>query len=285
MSPKRADLGPRSIIALALVTLGCLGIPEAGARLLLLESPLDAHVPLGPDSRRMEFGSETFGADKWMGQRLHFRYAGSRGGGLTWSLTLPWLYSSYANGGRSGRDNLQVGGAVGLVGAASRRVRLAGDFWLPFSDDSLYPLAQRRAFARVALLGRLGAEPGGMSLACAYRREAVGLGPEVEGPAWSEQIQGELALDRAFGAGLAVSLRGGISHAFDESLTWVEAGAGLSLRWSEDWSAELRGLVGLGAQAEPDRHDYALRLVLRRDRPLPVEEPAAADPQPPASSP
>lgn len=263
---------------------------RAEARLLLLESALSSHVPLGPDARRFELGSEYFSGGAWAGQRHLLRYAGSREEQLSWFLSLPWLYSSYQNSGHGGRDNIHVGGAMTLGGG----LRLGGDLWLPFTDDALYPLAQRRAFGRLALLGDWSRQaPAKLPLsgALSYRRELKGLGPDSEGPVWSDLIAVDLRLGRRLGATWECFLGGNLSHAFDEDLSWGDLSAGLGLGWGESWRMEFSGALALALASEPEDLDYAFKLRLHRDITLPRsselgdppagEEPDQVDPAPP----
>lgn len=259
---------------------------SAPARLLILEPPLEAMAPIPPDSRRMEFGTRYFGAELWTGQRHLIRYTGSRTNGISWSLALPWLYSSYANGGVSGRDNIHVSAALPFPGAAASRFRLGSDLWLPFADDRLYPLAQRRAFARVSLLTDLGDSQGFfLRSALAYRLELEGLGPETEDEPWSDHYGLDLRVGRGLGESWRVFATGALDWPREEELLWWRGGAGVAVDWRGGWSLELAGEFAGGDEAAPDRHDYAFRLCLRRE--IALETPGDADgaPEPGAGHP
>lgn len=266
----------------------------ASARLLQSEGVLESQAALPPDTRRLEFGSSYFGASAWAGHRHSIRYAGSRGEQLSWSLSLPLLYSSLGNGGRAGRDNLLFGASLQLARRERADLRLAGDFWLPFAGRDLAPLAERRAFSRLALIGahRGRAE---LTAALSYCWEFVGVGPETEGGAWPKRWDLALRAGRRPLTGWGVFLSGGLlwqPAASDPDLKLGSAGGGISLAWGTRWRAELSGEGSIGAESIADRADYRLRLVLRRDVALPPAVdgeagPAAvpADAPPPPAAP
>lgn len=247
----------------------------ASARLLQSEGVLESQAAMPADARRLEFGSSYFGASAWAGHRHSIRYAGSRGEQLAWSLSLPWLYSSLGNGGRAGRDNLLFGGSLRFARREAVDLRLAADFWLPFAARELAPLAERRAFSRLALIGahRGSAE---LTMALSYCWELVGVGPETEGGAWPKRW--ELALRSGYRptAGWGAFLSGGLiwQPEADADLKFGSAGGGVSLAWGSRWWVELAGEGSIGAESASDRADYRVRLVLRRDAILP---PPAAD--------
>ena len=250
------------------------------ARLLLLESPLQSLAPLAGDQRRLEFGSAYFGAHTWAGYRHQLRYAGSRGDALSWSLTLPWLYSSYANGGRGGRDNLLLGAGLRLAGGEGVRLRLGGELWLPFADAALAPLGERRAFGRATLLlaSSSGSRPG-FQAAFSYRGELVGLGPETEDAAWPERMDLESRLARQPAVGAGFFLAGGAAVQASEDLQAAWLGGGLGVNWGDTYCMELGGEAWFGAQDEPGRPDYRVHFRLRRDLSLATTAtPAEGDP-------
>jgi hypothetical protein len=250
-----------------------LAATPAGAGLLHLESALDSQAPLRAAVRRLEFGSTYYGAEKWLGLRHQLRIAGSRGDQVQWGLTLPWLYSSLANGGRSGRDNLLMGGTLGLLSAAHARLRLGGEFWLPRADADLAPLGERRAYGRLALLGELAGRRG-LEFGLSYAWELRGIGPEPEGGPWPDFWDLDLRLGGQPAAGAGFSVRAGGSWQPEGDLVYTWLGAGLALAWDERWLAELSGMAHFGAAEAPSRADYRLRLGLRRD----LESPSAAEP-------
>lgn len=243
---------------------------------------LESQAALPPDTRRLEFGSSYFGASAWAGHRHTLRYAGSRGDTVAWSLTLPWLYSSLANGGRAGRDNLLLGGSLRLAHGEASSLRLAGDFWLPFAGEDLAPLALRRAFGRLALVG---ARRGGLdhTAALSYCWEIVGVGPETDDEAWPRRWDLALRNGRRLASGWGMFFSASLSRqqAAGEALNFGSAGGGLTLDWGALWSAELGAEATIGAQGVDDRADYRLRLTLRRDATLP---PPDADPGPAGDS-
>lgn len=265
--------GRCSVLALLLL----LATP-ASARLLHVESVLESQAALPPDTRRLEFGSSYFGASAWAGHRHSLRYAGSRGDHIAWSLTLPWLYSSLANGGRAGRDNLLLGSSLRLAHGEAADLRLAGDFWLPFASEDLAPLALRRAFGRLALIG---AQRGALDHAAAlsYCWEVVGVGPETEGGAWPRRWDLALRSGKRPASGWGLFISGCLSRqqAADEDLTFGSLGGGVTLAWDARWCAELGAESTIGAEDIADRADYRVRLTLRRDVALP---PPDAKPEP-----
>ncbi|MCB1164109.1 MAG: hypothetical protein R3C71_15565 [Candidatus Krumholzibacteriia bacterium] len=272
-----------------MVLLVLLGGRSAHARLLLLESPLESLAPLPADARRLEFSSTAFGAQHWAGQRLQLRYAGSRGTQLSWSLALPWLYSSYANGGRSGRDNLFLGAGLRVLGDEGARLRVGGELWLPFAAPELAPLGERRAFGRLALLAG-GGPRAPLQVSLSWRTELRGLGPELDASAdqriWPERWNLDARLGRFPAAGLAAFVRGGSSLQYDDGkrrqLGWI--GGGAQFAWGEVFSVELSGEGWLGLGGDPVRPDYRLRLTLRRDAIAPPAPAEPASPGEPSSS-
>jgi hypothetical protein len=245
----------------------------AGASLLHLEGVLDSQAALPAAQRRLEFGSTYYGAANWTGLRHLVRLAGARGEQVQWSLTLPWLYSSYGNGGRSGRDNLHLGGTLRMVGGERPRLRLGGEFWVPLAGGELAPLGERRAFGRLALLGELAG--GGLETGLSYTWELRGIGPETDGGPWPDAWTLDLRLGRRPAAGARACFLGGGTWQPEGDLGYAWLGAGLDLAWSEAWLVELAGAAYFGAGDDPTRADYRLRLGLRRDVKLAAAAPAA----------
>ncbi len=285
MSSSKSERGRALTSAMFLLLAVALAPGTAPARLLILESPLESLAPIDVESRRLEFGTEYFGAYRWAGQRHLIRYTGSRANGISWSLALPWLYSTYANGGRGGRDNLHVSAGLPVPTGEARRLRLGSDLWLPFASNSLYPLAQRRAFARVSLLADLGGrEHFFLRSSLAYRVELEGLGPETEGDSWSDHYSLDLRMGHGLAGGWRVFLASALDWPKEEELLWWRGGAGFGLDWSGGWSLEMAVEFAHGDEAYPDRLDHALRLRLRRE--ISVAEPdESAAPHPMGSEP
>jgi len=251
-----------------------LAAAPASAGFLHVEDLLDSQAAVPAAVRRLEFGSTYYGAARWAGHRHLLRVAGSRGEQVQWSLTLPWLYSSFANDGRSGRDNLLMGGTLRMAGDGRSRLRLGGDFWLPLAGEALAPLAERRAFARLALLGELSAA-GGLEAGLSYCWELRGIGPETDGAPWPASWALDLRLGRRPATGLRASLLGGASWQPESDLVYGWLGAGLGFAWDGQWLVELAGGPYHGAADEPTRADYRIRLSLRRDVKLADSAPAA----------
>ncbi len=262
----------RSCWRLSASVLLLLAAVPAGAGFLHGEGVLDSQAALPAGQRRLEFGSTYYGAGPWAGHRHLLRVAGSRGELVQWSLSLPWLYSSLGNGGRSGRDNLLTGATLRMAAGERGRLRLGGEFWLPLASASLAPLAERRAFLRLALLGELTAA-GGLEAGLSYCRELRGIGPEAEGP-WPASLDLDLRLGRRPTSGLRACLLGGSAWQPEGELGMGWLGAGLAYAWDGQWLAELTGAAYLGAADEPTRADYRVRLGLRWDAELPSATPA-----------
>jgi hypothetical protein len=250
------------------------------AGLLFLETPLQTQSDLAASSRRLEIVSSYFGAEAWAGQRHTLRYSARRGELLSWSLGLPWLYSSLGNGGRSGRDNLQLGAALRLLRGERARLRVGADAWLPFAGEDLAPLALRRAFGRVSFLGELGDRGSPfLSGAIAFRRELKGIGPEYEGARWTDLTSLALRLAPLGGENRLLFLEAALARALDEDLNWGRIGAGLCLRWNETWSTELAAELAFGREALPERYDYQLRLGISRSLVWPDDTPPPESPE------
>ncbi len=251
----------------------------SSARLLFLDPPLQSQPDQTADSRRLEIESSYYGAAAWTGQRHVLRYSVRSGELLSWSLGLPWLYSSLNNGGVSGRDNLQLGAALRPLRGETARVRFGADVWLPFAGDELAPLALRRAFGRLSLLGELGGEGSPLFWgALAFRRELKGIGPKYEGPRWTDHTSLTLRFAALRGRRLSLFLEGAAARALDERVTWGHFGSGLSIRWNEIWSSELAAEMAFGEKALPERYDYRLRIGISRTLPSPSETPPPESP-------
>lgn len=276
--PRNSSHRSQQIVSTVLVVLALALPAPATARLLFFESPLQIHSDLPVASRRLELVSSYFGAESWAGQRHTLRYGARRGELLSWSLGMPWLYSSFRNGGVSGRDNLQVSAALRLQRGDSARSRILADFWLPFAGEDLTPLATRRAFARIGLLVELGGEGSPtLCVSAAFRRELKGIGPDYEGPRWTDLASMTLRLAPLRGEFRTLFIEAGARRALDEDLTWWRIGAGVALDWNETWSTELSAEVAMGDAALPERYDYRVRLGISRTLPMPQEE---APPEP-----
>ncbi len=249
--------------------------PElALARLLFLETPLQTQADLPATSRRLEIVSTYYGATTWAGQRHALRYTARRGEVITWSLGLPWVYSSMANGGVSGRDNLHLGATVAMLRGDRARARVGAELWMPFADEALAPLALRRAFGRLNFLGELG-DPRSpvLRFALAHRRELKGIGPEYEGARWTDLASLSFRFTAIARESWTLFLEAGGARALDEKLSWGRSGAGLSWRWNEVWSAEFAAEMAFGDEALPERYDYLARLGISRTLSLPSDTP------------
>ncbi len=255
------------------------GVPLA--RLLFLEPPLHSQADQPTASRRLEIVSTYYGAATWTGQRHLLRYSVRSGELLSWSLGLPWLYSSMGNGGVSGRDNLQLGAALRPQSRETARFRFGADVWLPFAGDELAPLALRRAFGRLSILGELGHEDSPLFWgAFAFRRELKGIGPKYEGPRWTDLASLTLRFAALRGQRHILFLEGAAARALDERVTWGHFGSGLSIHWNETWSSELTAELAFGEEALPERYDYRLRIGISRTLPSPEETPPPESPEP-----
>jgi hypothetical protein len=240
------------------------------ARLLFLEDPLRSFPPFGPGARRLEIGSEFFGAAGWTGLRHTFRLDGQRGERLGWSITLPWLYSSYLAPSNSGRDNFRFGGSLRVSGSKDRHFSLLGESWMPFTEDDLYPLGQRRAFCRLALVGGLRLAAYKLRGGVAYRWELKGIGPDTFDDGWPNRYSAFFELGRRLSDRLEGRCEGGISVS-DEAATWSRLGGVLAFDWSEFWRAELGFEGTLGNQSDPDLYDYRVSFRVLREFPRPPE--------------
>ncbi len=224
------------------------------ARLLLLEDPLRSFPERQVGHRRLEMSSEFFGAG-WTGMRQTFRIDGTRNERVGWSISLPWLYSSYQHPGESGRDNLRAGGSIRLSGDAKGYLGLLTEGWLPFSNDALYPLQQRRSFARLALIGASDLRSFRLRGGVAYRWELKGIGPDTFDAGWPNRYLAFFELGRDIGEQFEARCEGGISVS-DEAATWSRLGVALAVDWTELWRAELSFETTLGNQSDRDLHDY-----------------------------
>ncbi|MBN2170338.1 MAG: hypothetical protein JW819_03335 [Candidatus Krumholzibacteriota bacterium] len=243
------------------------------ADLLFLEDPLRAFAPMGPDRMRLEVGAEYYGDEGWTGLRNLARLRGSRGAAIDWALTLPWLYSSLYDRGETGRGNLRGGASLRLLGSVERRLRLGAEVWLPFADDRLRPLQQRRGGGRLALLGDWTEGPLISRLALAVFRDLPDLGGEVEDEAWPARWSADLRVERRLSAGLAVFLEGGVAEA-DAEPAWRRLGGGAALGWGGgNWRAELAGDLDLADAEGAAGYDYRICLRLFRDFPPPPPPP------------
>jgi len=246
------------------------------ADLLFLEDPLRAFAPVSPGAMRLEVGAEYYGDERWTGLRNLVRLRGSRGAVVDWSLTLPWLYSSLHDRGETGRGNLRGGAALRLLGAGERRLRLGAEVWLPFADDRLHPLQQRRGGGRLALLGDWARGPLSARLALAAFRDLPDLGGEVEDEAWPVRWSADLRLERRLATSLAVFVEGGVAEA-DAEPAWRRLGGGAALCWDEgNWRAELAGDLDLAGDEGAAGYDYRICLCLHRDFPPPPPPPDTA---------
>ena len=266
MSAKRSDSGKRHRrIAAFLLSALVMGIPAGSAgRVLFLEDPLRSWAPLGQDRHRLELGSEYFGAHAWTGLRHTLRIDGSRGRFMGWSVAVPWLYSSYHGTGETGRDNLRAGLVGYAPGLARGRLCLGAEVWLPFSEDRLYPLQQRRCFGRATLTSAVPAAGMTWRTALSYCWELRGVGPQTTGGPWPERLAADLRAGKRLGGAWEPFVEGGISVSSDAA-TWSRLGGGLGLRWSEVWSAEAMAETSLGNQEDPDLYDYRISLRLTRE--------------------
>jgi hypothetical protein len=250
----------------------CIFPPAIAADQLFLEDPLSSFQPLAPERRRMELGTSYYSTDYWMGIRNLFRYQGQRSEILGWSITLPWIYCSYHEIGVSSRGNLRTGATVRLLGSESRLLRLAGDAWIPFANDLLFPLQVRRGMIRFTLLGDLTTERLKLRAGLGYRQEISSLGPERD-EIWPQRY----TLDCRLGVSLAETwgliLTAGLSASPDD-ITWGQMGGGLELRPFNLWRVELLADFMAATRQDLSHYDYRISLRLSRD----LFSPDAADP-------
>ena len=271
MSPKRSDSLPfgirRLLLPAALLAFALSASVEA--RLLFLEDPLHSFPLQDQAPRRLELGSEFFGGD-WSGLRNTFRLDGRRGDALGWSLSIPWLYSSYLPPGQSGRDNLRMGGSVRFSGDADRHFSALAEGWSPLSRDELYPLQQRRAFVRLSLITGLIFGETRLRTGVAYRWELKGIGPDTFDAGWPNRYSAFFDLRRPLAERFDLGGEGGISVS-DKAATWSRVGVSLGLRWSELWRAEFGIEKTLGNQDDTDLYDYRIGFRLLRSFPPPAD--------------
>ena len=265
----RAAMPVRALLYLLLL----LAAGPVRSEILLLEDPFASMRPPIPERHAFTLGSEYFSAPGWMGLRSQFRYEACRGHVVAWALTLPWIYSEQHGLGHGGRDNLRLSGNLRLWGEGEGHLRFGAEVWLPFAEDDLLPLAERRAFSRLSLMSLTRRDGYLVRAALAYRRELVGLGGEAEG-VWPERWSGHL---RLFFDPVEKGpfLSGGVS-ASPEDISWAYYGLGWRLRLFDFGGLELALDRAWGAHDSDSVYDWRLSLRITREISRPLE-PEAGD--------
>jgi len=223
---------------------------------LVLEDHLSSLTLRETSTTRLALGMETYRGNDWTGLRNVMRIERAPGESSTWSITLPWIYSSAEDAGFGRRGNLRGGFAWSPPPIS--RIRLAGEAWLPFSDNRLAPLQVKRGFLRWTLSGSL--KLGSSRLAASFGRtqELRGLIGSEESLPWESWNEGELLWSFGSWSAFLPSLYARAAFGAGGSL-WNEFGGGFTLHWSETWNFELRAGAYQSDQENPFP-DFRLRM-------------------------
>jgi len=249
------------------ILLSLLYAGSAGSNEIVLEGALRGLDLRAASMTRLDMGMDAYRGRDWTGLRNRLRIQRASVASSVWSLSLPWIYSSAAAGlGRRGSLRGGFAWAPPQLGA----FRLAGEAWLPFSDDRLAPLQVRRGFLRWSLLGRATFSSQSIRFGLSRTLELRGLIGKEEGEPWTPWNEGEASWSFEGWKRLAPRLAGRFAFRNGDPL-WSEAGAGIAFRWPTNWSLELEAVAFFSDQDDPFP-TTGLRLLWRRDFADPISE-------------